>query len=409
MQNKEIKVKKRNIPMGTLNIGPYAKKLILKTLDNNRLSHGELSAKFENQFAKLHNVKYAIYTASGTCALQMALHALKRIHQWQNGDEVLVPAITFIATSNIVLQNDLKPVFVDVLPDTYNIDPSKIEEKITKKTKAIIPVHMYGLPADMDEIQQIAQKYKLKIIEDSCEAVMAKYKDRFVGSFGDLGCFSTYVVHVITTGVGGIVTTNNPEYAIKVKSLMNHGRDSIYLTIDDDNNLAEKTNKKAFQMVDRRFSFVDVGYSYRLTEMEAALGLEQLKHIHSIIKKRQSNARYLIEGLKEFSDLIQLPTIPKDRSHVFLGFPIVIKDQKISRDKLIIFLEKNGIETRYMMPLLNQPIYKEIFGKNLESHYPVARYINNHGFYIGCFPELTKEDLDYVIYIFKKALKVAVV
>jgi dTDP-4-amino-4,6-dideoxygalactose transaminase len=217
------------------------------------------------------------------------------------------------------------------------------------------------------------------------------------------------VVHIITTGVGGIVTTNNPEYAIKVKSLMNHGRDSIYLTIDDDNNLAEKTNKEAFQMVDRRFSFVDVGYSYRLTEMEAALGLEQLKNIQKIIQKRQFNANYLIEGLKEFSDLIQSPIIPKDRTHVFLGFPIVIKDRRISRDKLIMFLEKNGIETRYMMPLLNQPIYKEILGKNLESHYPVARYINNHGFYIGCFPELTKEDLDYVIYIFKKALKVAVV
>lgn len=396
-------VKTRNVPMGTLNIGPYAKRLILKTLDNNRLSHGELSAKFENQFAKLHNVKYAIYTVSGTCALQMALHALKRIHGWQNGDEVIIPAITFIATSNIVLQNNLKPVFVDVLPDTYNIDYSKIEERITKRTKAIIPVHMYGLPADMDEIQEIARKYNLKIIEDSCEAVTAKYKNKPVGSMGDLGCFSTYVVHIITTGVGGVVTTNNPEYAVKIKSLMNHGRDSIYLTIDDDNNLSKKTSKEAFKMVDRRFSFVDVGYSYRLTEMEAALGLEQIRNIDQIIQKRQFNAKYLIDGLKEFSHLIQLPAIPKDRSHVFLGFPIVIKDKKISREKIVMFLENNGIETRYMMPLLNQPIYKEIFGKNIEAQYPVAKHINNYGFYIGCFPELKKEDLDYAIYILKKA------
>ena len=409
MQNKKKKIKKRKIPMGTMNIGPYAKKLIRKTLDKNRLSYGEFSQKFESQFAKLHNVKYAIYTVSGTCALQMAVHVLKRIHKWRDGDEVIVPSITFIATSNIVLHNNLRPVFVDVLPDTYNIDPSKIEEKITKKTRAIIPVHMYGLPADMDEIFQIAKKYKLKIIEDACESVTAKYKNRPVGSIGDLGCFSTYVVHVITTGVGGIVTTNNPEYAIKVRSLMNHGRDSIYLTIDDDNNLTKKTNKEAFKMVDRRFSFVDVGYSYRLTEMEAALGLEQLKNIQKIIQKRQFNANYLIKGLGELSNFIQLPTIPKDRTHVFLGFPIVIKDRRISRDKLIMFLEKNGIETRYMMPLLNQPIYKEIFGKDIEDYYPVAKHINNNGFYIGCFPELTKEDLDYVIYTFKKALKVAAV
>jgi dTDP-4-amino-4,6-dideoxygalactose transaminase len=400
-----LKTKKRNIPMGTVNIGPYAKKLILETLDNNRLSYGKLSAEFENKFAKLHNVNFAVYTVSGTCALQMALHTLKRIHGWRDGDEIIVPAITFVATSNIVLQNNLKPVFVDVLADTYNINPSKIEEKISKKTKAIIPVHMYGLPADMDEIKALAKKYKLKIIEDSCEAVMAKYKDKFVGSMGDMGCFSTYVVHVITTGVGGIVTTNNSEYAVKVKSLMNHGRDSIYLTIDDANNLTRKKNKEIFKIVDRRFSFVDVGYSYRLTEMEAALGLEQLKNIDRIIKKRQFNASYLIKGLGEFSDFLQLPTIPKDREHVFLGFPIVIKNKKISREELILFLEKNGIETRYMMPLLNQPIYKEIFGRNVESRYPVAKYINNHGFYIGCFPELTKEDLDYIIYIFKKALK----
>ena len=402
MKDMKNKIKKRTVPMGTLNIGNYAKKLILKTLNENRLSYGDLSRKFESQFSGLHHVKYSIYTASGTCALQMALHALKRIHNWQDGDEVIVPAITFIATSNIVLHNNLKPVFADVRPDIYNIDPSKIEEKITKRTRAIIPVHMYGLPADMDEIMRLAKKYNLKIIEDSCEAVLAKYKGRSVGSMGDLGCFSTYVVHVITTGVGGVVTTNNPEYAIKVKSLMNHGRDSVYLTIDDDDNLAKKTNKAAFAMVDKRFSFVDTGYSYRLTEMEAALGLEQLKNIRQIIKKRQFNG-YLIEGLKEFSDKIQLPTIPKDRSHVFLGFPIVIKDKNISRDKLVLFLEKHGIETRYMMPLLNQPVYKEIFGKDIESRYPVARNINNRGFYIGCFPELEKEDLDHVICIFKKA------
>lgn len=401
MMKNNKKVRKKFIPIGTLKIGTFAKKLILQTLNKNRLSYGPLSIQFENEFSKLHNVKFSIFTVSGTAALQMAIHTLKKIHGWNDEDEVIVPAITFIATSNVVLQNNLKPVFVDVLPDTYNIDPSKIEEKITEKTKAIIPVHMYGLPADMEEIQKIARKYNLKIIEDSCEAVLARYKGRYVGSMGDMGCFSTYVAHIITTGVGGIVTTNNPDYAIKVRSLMNHGRDSIYLNIDDDNNLDQRTDKEIFRMANRRFSFVDVGYSYRLTEIEAALGLEQLKYLKKNIKNRQKNALYLIEGLKIFSDLIQLPVIPKDRTHVFLGFPIVIKEKKIKRSKLIIYLEKNGIETRYMMPLLNQPIYKEIFG-DIESQYPIANHINRNGFYIGCHSDLHKEDLDYIIHIFKE-------
>lgn len=396
-------MKKRNIPMGTVNIGPYGKKLVNKALDSNRLSYGKFSKEFENKFAKLHSARYAVYTASGTCALQIALHTLKRIHKWDDNDEVIVPAVTFIATSNVVLQNNLRPVFVDVLPNTYNIDSSKIEEKITERTRAIIPVHMYGLPADMDEILKIAKKHNLKVIEDSCEAVSAVYKGRKVGSMGDLGCFSTYVVHIMTTGVGGIVTTSNPEYAVKIKSLMNHGRDSIYLTIDDDKDISKKEGKEAFKIVDKRFSFVDVGYSYRLTEMEAALGLEQIKNIPKIIKKRQFNANYLTNGLKELSNFIQLPEVSEDRTHVFLGYPIVAKG--ISREKLVLFLEKNGIETRYMMPLLSQPIYKEIFGENIESQYPVAQYINNNGFYIGCFPELRKEDLDYIIHIFKKAIK----
>ncbi len=394
-------MKKRNISIGTLNIGKQAKKQIIKILDNNRLSYGPITNKFENKFAKLHNSKFAIYTVSGTAALQISLHAMKTIHRWKDDDEVIVPAITFIATSNIVLQNKMKPIFVDVNKETYNIDITKIEERITKKTKAIIPVHLFGLPADMNEIIKIAKKYNLKIIEDSCETMLVKYKNQPVGTIGDIGCFSTYVAHIITTGVGGIATTNNPKYAIKIKSLMNHGRDSIYLHIDDDNNLS---NKNAFKIIDRRFSFIDVGYSYRLTEMEAALGLEQLNKIENIIRKRNINAKYLIRSLKKYNHLLQLPTILKDRGHSFLGFPILIISNKIKRDNLILYLEKNGIETRYLMPLLNQPIYKRIFG-NIEKEYPVAKYINKNGFYIGCHQDLKKEDLDYIIYIFKKYLE----
>jgi len=390
---------RRNIPIGTLSIGPLAKKLIRKTLDENRLSYGPLSERFESDFAKVHDSKFSIFTVSGTSALQIALHTLKSIHNWADGDEVLVPSVTFIATSNVIITNGLRPVFVDVEPNTYNIDAKQIEKHITSKTRAIIPVHLFGLPADMDEINRIAKKHKLKVIEDSCETMGVNYRSRSVGSLGDIGCFSTYVAHVLTTGVGGLATTSNPKYAIKMKSLMNHGRDSIYLSIDDDDKVAESNKKEAFKLVSRRFSFVDVGYSYRLTEMEAALGIEQLTKLSSFVKKRVSNAKFLIKNLSKHSGSLRLPTILDDRGHSFLGFPITITDKKIKRADLIMHLEERGIETRYAMPLINQPIYRKLFG-NLDAQYPVAKHINDNGFYIACHPGLSKEDLLYIIKAF---------
>lgn len=387
------------IPIGTLSIGKTAKRLVNKALDENRLSYGPISARFENNFAKAHDSKFTIFTASGTCALQIALHTLKEIHGWKDGDEVLVPAVTFIATSNIVITNNLKPVFVEVDPKTYNINPAEIAKHITKKTRAIIPVHLFGLPADMDEILSIAKKHNLKIIEDSCETMGVKYKGRSVGSLGDIACFSTYVAHLVTTGVGGLATTNNPEYAVKMKSLMNHGRDSIYLSIDDDKGIEKKADTDAFKLISRRFSFVDVGYSFRVTEMEAALGIEQLQSLPVFLKKRNANAQYLIKHLAPLADRLMFPTIPEDRGHSFLGFPITIIDEKIKRDDLIMHLEKHGIETRYAMPLINQPIYRKLFG-NLDKKYPHAAHINENGFYIGIHQGLTKIDLGHIVRVF---------
>lgn len=397
-------VEKRHISIGTLEIGAYAKKLINRTLNNRRLSYGPLTARFENQFANYHDCKYGMFTVSGTSALQIALHALKSLHGWRDGDEVLVPAVTFIAVSNTVLQNNMRPVFVDVNKKTYNIDPSQIEKHISKRTRAIIAVHSFGLPAEMDAILKIAKKHKLKVIEDGCEAVGAVYKGKKVGSMGDIGCFSTYVAHIITTGVGGLAITNNPDYAVKMKSLMNHGRDSIYLSIDDDDKVSKESSKSAFRLIDRRFSFVDVGYSYRLTEMEAALGLEQMRLIKTIIRKRQQNAAYFNQALSGITSALQLPVVPPNFSHTFLGYPILILDPKIDRSKLILHLERHGIETRYLMPLINQPIYKKLFG-NLEPKYPVAKYLNAHGFYIGIHQSLTKADLEYVVRVFKLFFK----
>jgi perosamine synthetase len=397
-KNKGIK-----IGVGSLKIGPMAKKLVMRTLDKNRLSYGDLTIEFENKFAKLHGSKFGIFTVSGTAALQVALNAMKDIHGWKDGDEVLVPAVTFIATSNVVISNNLKPVFVDIDPFTYNIDPAKIKEKITKHTKAIMPVHLFGQPADMEKIMKIARANNLKVLTDSCETMAAEHKGKPLGKWGDIVCFSTYVAHILITGVGGFMTTDDARYATKMRSLMNHGRDTIYYNIDDDDDVS--TKKALFTMVNRRFSFIDVGYSYRLTELEAAIGLEGLKNIRANVAARKKNGAFLLKHLAAFSANIQLPFTMKGNDNVFFCFPIVIKkESSIKREDLVTFLEEKGIETRYMMPLLSQPVYRRIF-PGMEKKYSVAQWVDRNGFYIGCHPDLSSRDLRYIVSAFKEFFK----
>lgn len=393
----------QQIGVGTADITPLQKRYVNDALNKNRLSYGEYTRKFEQEFAKLHDRKFAIFTNSGTSALQVGIHALKEYYKWDDGDEVLVPSVTFVASSNVVIQNNLVPVFVDVDPIYYEIDPSKIEEKITSKTRAIMPVHLSGLPCDMDPIMRIAKKHNLKVIEDSCETMFAKYKGRPTGSWGDISCFSTYVAHLLVTGVGGFSLTDNTDLAILMKSLFNHGRDSIYMSIDDDQGV---TNKELFKIVARRFKFIHVGYSYRATELEAALGLGELEKKDQMIECRKRNAEFLTEGLKDLESegLLQLPRVRPDTEHVFMFYPVVVTSDKIDREDLIFFLEKNNIETRYLLPLLNQPVYIKMFG-NLEEKYPVARHLNKNAFYIGCYPSMTRDQLKYVVDKFHEYFK----
>ncbi len=379
------------VPVGELRLGAREKGYLEQVVASNRLSYGPFSQRFEALFAQLHDCKYAVFCNSGTSALHIALAALKERHGWRDGDEVLVPAVTFIATSNVVLHNNLRPVFVDVHPRTYNIDPALIEAKITPRTRAILPVHLMGLPADMGPIMDIARRHGLRVVEDSCETMFADYRGRKVGSWGDIGCFSTYIAHYIVTGVGGLATTNDPELAVLLKSLMNHGRDSIYLTIDDD---AGCDREKLFEIAARRFNFIHLGHSFRCTELEAAIGLAQLEEKDVIVTRRKALARYYIDRLADLDEHIQLPTQPPDCDHVFMLFPIVLRQGH--KRGLINFLEENGIETRDLLPLLNQPVYQRLFG-DLEPHYPVARWLNRCGFYIGCHQHIDDSSAEYVI------------
>ncbi len=377
--------------VGHLAISDREKRYVNEVLDSNRLSYGPFTQRFEADFAALHGCGFGVMSNSGTSSLQVALQALKELHGWEDGDEVIVPAVTFVATSNIVLHNRMTPVFVDVLPDTYNIDPSKVPDKITPRTRAIVPVHLFGLPADMDPIMDVARDRGLKVVEDSCETMFATYGGRPVGSFGDIACFSTYVAHFLVTGVGGLGITNEDDYAVKMRSLINHGRDAIYLSIDDDR--TDDADRR-FHIADARFRFVSIGHSFRVTELEAALGYAQLQERDTIVRRRRENASYLVDKLSHLEKSIQLPVIPPDREHAFMLFPIVVRNGR--RDELIRFLEQNQIETRYMMPLLSQPIYRELFG-DTEQDYPVAAHIDRNGFYIGCHHGFGKPELDYIV------------
>lgn len=382
------------IGVGGLVLTAYEKQLVNEVLDSNRLTYGPVTKRFEEEFAKSHECQFALFMNSGTSALHIALAALKSLHGWADGDEVIVPAVTFVATSNIVLHNNMTPVFVDVERDTYNIDPTKIEAKITSKTRAIIPVHLLGLPATMDPLLELAKMYHLAVIEDSCETMFAKYKGRYVGSMGNIGCFSTYVAHFLVTGVGGLATTNDPDLAVDMRSLMNHGRDSIYISCSDDQDVDDK---KLLEIIERRFSFIHVGHSSRCTEMESAIGLGQLSRAKEIVARRKQIADYFTSELSRYSNYIQLPCCPEDRTHSYMLYGIVVHNE--SKKRLVNYLENLNIETRDLLPLINQPIYKRLYG-NLEDKYPIAKWLNNSGFYIGCHPYMSDDEINFIVEAF---------
>lgn len=386
----------KKIGVGTFRATPRMYELVTRVLDTGRISYGPMSRMFEQRFAEIHNCQYAVLSNSGTSSLQVALQALKELHGWKDGDEVIVPACTFVATVNVVLHNRMRPVLADIEPDYYGIEREGIEAAITDRTKAIIPVHLFGQPCEMlwaSEVDWRTAHRGVKVIEDSCECMFVSHRAEMVGSMGDVGCFSTYVAHLLSTGVGGIATTNNPHYAAKMRSLVNHGRDGIYISIDDDDGL---NPTRLGEVISRRFNFEAIGHSFRITELEAALALAQLDGWEEMITRRQDNAAYLTVGLGDLEGwgLLQLPKVRPFTEHAFMMYPIVA----VGQDKwpLCNFLEQRGIETREMLRLTDQPVYLEM-GLWDPDDYPVAKAINESGFYVGCHQDLEREDLDWII------------
>ncbi|MDD5687495.1 MAG: DegT/DnrJ/EryC1/StrS family aminotransferase [Elusimicrobia bacterium] len=338
---------------------------------------GKYIDEFENKFARYCDCKYGISTNSGTTALHVAVASLGI----GKGDEVIVASLTNMATFFAVLYQYAKPVPVDIEKDTMNIDPGLIESKINKNTKAIMVVHLFGHPVDMDPIIKLAKKYKLYIIEDCAEAHGALYKGRKVGSLGDIGCFSFYSNKIVTTGEGGMITTNNAEIAAKSRSLKC---------------LAFGTKNK--------FMHKSIGYGYRMTNIQAAIGCAQLKKVEVIIDKKRKIAKYYNEQFKNISELA-IPVEKEYAKNVYWMYHVVLgRDVKLSRERVMNKLKEYGIETRESFIPYNM---QEIFirkGWVNHNECPNANYVAGKGFYIPSGPILSKKELEYVSGKIKKVL-----
>ncbi|MCL2016241.1 MAG: DegT/DnrJ/EryC1/StrS aminotransferase family protein [Defluviitaleaceae bacterium] len=384
----------QKIGVGYASITNLEKEYVNEALDNSRLSPSIYVRKFEQQFAKKHGANFGVMCNSGTTAIHIALEALKETENWDETTEILCPALTFISPSNAVLHAGLNPVFVDIDPKTYNMNPAQIEQHITANTKAILVVHNFGLPCEMDETVRIAQKHGLKIVEDCSDAHFAVYKGQTVGSFGEYAAFSTYVAHTIMTGVGGITITNNPENSSILRSLIAHGRActcEVCIAADP----RQVCKKRTKSDLDRRFTFERIGYSYRVGELEGALGLAQLERSDEIMHSRRTNAKRLTALLADYQENLQLPIYSEEYDHTFMMYPIMITSENFSRKDITDFLENNNVETRPLFPLLNQPVYKRKYG-NLEDNYPVAKNVSRKGFYVGCHHGLGEDELSYI-------------
>lgn len=343
---------------------------VVKVLKSGFIAQGPKVAEFEEKFADYVGTKYAVAVSSGTTALHLALLAAGV----GEGDEVITTPFSFAATGNSVLYTGAKPVFVDINPQTYNIDPKKIEEAITSKTKAILPVHLYGQPADMGPISQIASENNLVVIEDAAQAHGATYHGEMVGNLGDMACFSFYPTKNMTTSEGGIVTTNNKEMADKIRILRAHG---------------EK----------ERYQHSVLGYNFRMTDIAAAIGLAQLKKLDKFNQKRIENAAYLSEHISEI-DGIKAPYIMNEVKHVFHQYTIRV--EKGSRDDWITFINENGVGTGIHYPI---PIYKQELYQNLgfNDKCPEAEKAALEVLSIPVHPSLKVEDLEKIVQVLEDA------
>lgn len=358
-------------------LGAEEEAAALRVLASGQLAQGERVATFERRFAEQCHVREAVAVSSGTAALHLALLA----HNIGRGDEVITTAFSFTATANTILLVGATPVFVDIEPDTYTLDPIQIETAITRRTRAIMPVHLYGHPCDMNRLQQIAEAYTLALIEDASQAHAATIDGRPVGSFGT-GCFSFYATKNMTTGEGGMVTTNDPAIAEQVRLLRNHGQEARYYQIA-------------------------LGYNLRMAELQAALGIAQIEKLEYFTQRRIANATYLTKHLK---DTVQTPVVRPGYRHVYHQYTIRVPSE---RNEFMMELRARGVDTtiHYPIPIHQQPFYRRksclfrvlspgkrsaVKGSNPSAQLPVTESAAQQVLSLPVHPALSQEDLSTI-------------
>ncbi len=365
-----IKVSNIKVPIAKPIIGDEEIENVVEVLKSGMIAQGPKVEEFEEYFAEWVGAEYGIAVNSGTAALHVALLSCGI----GEGDEVITTPFTFIASGNSILYTGAKPVFADIDLETYTIDPDSIEKVITENTKAILPVQLYGQSANMERINEIAEKYGLTVIEDAAQAHGACYNGQKVGSMGDMSCFSFYPTKNMTTSEGGIITTDDEDLADNAKIFRAHGA-----TV--------------------RYHHDYIGYNFRMTDISAAIGLAQLDKIDGFNDKRIANAAYLNNGLKDVDGVIT-PFCAPEAKHVYHQYTIRV--EKGDRDDWVDIINDCGVGTgiHYPIPLYNQPIYKTL---GIEGNCPNAELAADNVISLPVHPSLTNEDLDLVIEAVKKA------
>ena len=359
---------RRTIPIAKPVLGREELEAVRRVFESGILVQGEKVKLFEEKFAEYIGVEHAVAVANGTMALDAALKALKIGPE----DEVITSAFSFIASSNCVLYQGAKPVFADIDLRSFNIDASNVSEKITARTRAIIPVHLFGQPVEMDALKDLAEDHKVALVEDAAQAHGAEYKGQKVGGLGDIGCFSFYATKNMSTGEGGIITTNNSELARRARLIRDHGQTEKY-------------------------RHVVLGYNYRMTEMCAAVGLVQLRKLDGFIKRRRENAELLTRGIKKITGLTP-PYVKNVVRHVFYQYAVRVEnDYPMNRDKLAEYLTKRGVgvAVHYPVPIYKQPFYEKLgYGRVV---CPMAEDVCKRILSLPVHPSVSNKDIAYIV------------
>jgi len=358
------------IPINLPKIGEEEVEAVAKVLRSGLLTHslgaGPMVTQFEKKFAEFAGVKHAIAVNTGTAALHSAIVAAGVKHSY----EVILPSFTFVATAEAVVMAGGKPVFADIDPETYNISPAEIEKAVTKKTKAIVPVDLYGLPADIKPIREIAAEHDLAVIEDAAQAHGATYAGKPAGVFADVACWSLYASKNMTTGEGGVITTGNDEIAETMRLIRTHGEKAKYASLM-------------------------LGCNYRMSEIQAAIGLVQLAKLPAFVAKRRENARRLTKILAKTGKL-QLPREPKGWQHSWYLYTVRLKNATANtRNKIVTALRKKGVgaEVYYANPVHLMPYYRDSFGRR---KLPETEKAAKQVFSLPIHPSVTEEQVDYI-------------